>query len=32
MALGKIPGESDFLHIYDRGDVMKGVLAFRIFT
>jgi hypothetical protein len=31
MALGKTPDESDLLHMYDRGDVMKGVLTFRIF-
>jgi hypothetical protein len=28
---GKIPGESDLLHMYVRGDVMKGVFTFRIF-
>jgi hypothetical protein len=27
---GKIPAESDVLHMYVRGDVMKGVLTFRI--
>jgi hypothetical protein len=32
MALGKIPDESDLLHMYDRGDVMKSVLTFRIFV
>jgi len=31
MTLGKMPDESDLLHMYDRGDVMKGVLSFRIF-
>ena len=30
MALGKKPDESDMLHMYDKGDVMKGVLTFRI--
>jgi hypothetical protein len=28
---GKIPDESDFLHVYVRGDVIKGVLTSRIF-
>ena len=28
---GKIPDESDLLHVYVRGDVMKGVLTFRNF-
>ena len=28
---GKIPDESDLLCMYVRGDVMKGVLTFRIF-
>jgi len=28
---GKIPHKSDLLHMYVRGDVMKGVLTFRIF-
>ena len=28
---GKIPDESDLLHMYVRGDMMKGVLTFRIF-
>jgi len=28
--LGKIPDENDMLHMYDRGDVMNGVLTFRI--
>jgi len=28
---GKIPDESDLLHMYVREDVMKGVLIFRIF-
>ena len=28
---GKIPDETDLLHVYVRGDVMKGVLTFRIF-
>jgi len=28
---GKIPHKSDLLHTYVRGDVMKGVLTFRIF-
>ena len=28
---GKIPDKSDLLHMYVRGDVMKGVLTFRIF-
>jgi len=28
---GKIPDESGLLHMYVRGDVMKGVLTFRIF-
>jgi len=28
---GKLPDESDLLHISVRGDVMKGVLTFRIF-
>ena len=28
---GKKPEESDLLHMYVRGDVMKGVLTFRIF-
>ena len=26
-----MPDESDLLHVYVRGDVMKGVLTFRIF-
>jgi len=26
----KIPNESDLLHMYVRGDVIKGVLTFRI--
>jgi hypothetical protein len=30
MALGKIADESDLLHMYDKGDVMKGVRTFRI--
>jgi hypothetical protein len=29
---GKIPDESDLLRMYVRGDVIKGVLAFRIFV
>ena len=29
--VGKIPNESDLLHMCVRGDVMKGVLNFRIF-
>ena len=28
---GKIPDESDLVHMYVRGDVMKGVFTFRIF-
>jgi hypothetical protein len=28
---GKIPDESDLLHMYVKGDVIKGVLTFRIF-
>jgi len=28
---GKIPDESDLLHMYVKGNVMKGVLTFRIF-
>jgi hypothetical protein len=28
---GKIPKGSDLLHMYVRGDVMKGVFTFRIF-
>jgi len=28
---GKIHDKSDLLHMYVRGDVMKGVLTFRIF-
>jgi len=27
---GKVPHKSDLLHMYVRGDVMKGVLSFRI--
>ena len=27
----KIPDESDLLHMYVRGGIMKGVLTFRIF-
>jgi len=29
---GEIPDENDFLHIYVRRDVVKGVLTFRIFV
>jgi hypothetical protein len=29
---GKIPDEGDFLQMYVKGDVMKGVLTFRIFV
>jgi len=29
---GKIPDESDLLLTYVRGDVLKGVLTFRIFV
>jgi hypothetical protein len=28
---GKIPDKSELLHIYVKGDVIKGVLTFRIF-
>jgi len=28
---GKIPDKSDLLHMYVRGDVMKGLLTFKIF-
>ena len=28
---GKIPDKSDLLHTYVRGDVIKGVLTFKIF-
>jgi len=28
---GKTPDESDLLHMYVRGDVIKGVLTLRIF-
>ena len=28
---GNIPDESDLLHMYVRGDVMKSVLTFRVF-
>ena len=29
---GNIPDESDILHIYVKGDVIKGVLIFKIFV
>jgi hypothetical protein len=29
---GKIPDENDLLHMYVKGDVIKGVLTFRIFV